>query len=127
MQTYQTALPQAALAYPSSGYGDDLTMAALLLAWATNSGEYYSQAENYYKQYSLSGQDAVFNWDSKTPGLAVLFAQLANAGASFAGNLSSWQTESEGYFDRILDGKSSSSFKTKGASYLFSSTDGWFT
>lgn len=122
MQTYQTAVPQAGLAYSSSGYGDDLTMAALHLAWATNSGDYYSQAESYYTQYSLGGQDAVFNWDSKTPGLAVLFAQLANAGASFAGNLSSWQAQSERYFDRILNGASSSSFKTEGADYLFSST-----
>jgi endoglucanase len=126
MQTYQTVIPQVGLAYPSSGYGDDLAMAALLLAWATNSGEYYSQAESYYDQYSLGGKDAPFNWDSKTPGLAVLFAQLANAGASFASNLSGWQAESERYFDRILNGRSSSSFKTDGVTYLFSSapTDG---
>ena len=99
-------------------------MAALLLARATNSSEYYSQAESYHKQYSLGGQDDVFNWDSKTPGLAVLFAQLANAGTSFASNLSGWQAESERYFDQILNGTSPSSFKTKGASYLFSSTNG---
>lgn len=127
MQTYQTASPQAGLAYPSSGYGDDLAMAALLLAWATNSSEYYSQAESYYMQYSLDGKDGVFNWDSKTPGLAVLFSQLANAGATFASNLSGWQAESERYFDRILDETGSSSFKTKGASYLVSSMDGRFT
>src|SRR5260221_10238688 len=42
MQTYQTATPQVGLAYPSSHYGDDLAMAALLLAWATDSVEYYS-------------------------------------------------------------------------------------
>ena len=122
MQTYQSAVPQAGIAYASSSYGDELAMAALLLAWATNSSDYYSQAENYYKQYSLGGSNAVFNWDSKTPGLPVLFAQLANANVSFAGNLSGWQTESERYFDRILDG-GGPSFKTKGASF-FSSTDG---
>jgi len=88
-------------------------MAALFLAWATNSSDYYSQAETYYAQYSLSGQNEVFNWDSKTPGLAVLFAQLANSGASYAGNLSGWQAESERYFDRILNG-GGPSFKTKG-------------
>ena len=118
-QTYQTAVPQAGLAYASSSYGDDLTMAALFLAWATNSSDYYSQAEAYYKQYSLSGQNNVFNWDSSTPGLAVLFAQMANSGASFAGNLSGWQTESERYFDNILNG-GGPSFKTKGASQAFS-------
>jgi endoglucanase len=113
MQTYQSAAPQAGIAYASSSYGDDLAMAALLLAWATNSGDYYSQAESYYEQYSLGGKDDVFNWDSKTPGLAVLFAQLANAGATFVSNLSGWQAESERYFDRILNG-AGPSFKTKG-------------
>ncbi|KAH9002361.1 family 9 glycosyl hydrolase [Lactarius hatsudake] len=112
-QTYQTAAPQAGIAYPSSSYGDELAMAALLLSWATNSSDYYSQAEGYYKQYSLGGTDSVFNWDSKTPGLAVLFAQLANAGATFAGNLSGWQAEAERYFDRIINGDGPS-FKTKG-------------
>ena len=112
-QTYQTAVPQAGVAYASSSYGDELAMAALLLSWATNSSDYYSQAVGYYKQYSLGGTDSVFNWDSKTPGLAVLFAQLANAGAAFAGNLSSWQAEAERYFDRILNG-GGPSFKTKG-------------
>jgi endoglucanase len=88
-------------------------MAALFLAWATNSSDYYSHAEGYYRQYSLGGTKSVFNWDSKAPGLAVLFSQLANAGATFAGNLSGWQTEAEQYFDRILNG-GGPSFKTKG-------------
>jgi len=44
----------------------------------------------------------------------VLFAQLAAAGASIASNLSGWQAESERYFDGILNGTSSSSFRTKG-------------
>jgi endoglucanase len=92
-------------------------MAALFLAWATNSSDYYSQAETYYAQYSLREKDAVFNWDSKTPGLAVLFAQLANSGANFAGNLSGWQAESERYFDRIVNG-GGPSFKTKGAKFF---------
>jgi endoglucanase len=96
-------------------------MAALLLAWATNSSDYYSHAENYYNQYFLGGSNAIFNWDSKTPGLAVLFAQLANAGASFAGNLSGWQVEAERYFDHILSG-GSPSFKTKGKSFLIDLT-----
>jgi len=119
MQTYQSAVPQAKITYPSSSYGDELTMAALLLAWATNSSDYYSQAENFYNQYSLGGNDTVFNWDSKAPGLPVLFAQLANAGASFAGNLSGWQAESERYFDRILNGGG----KTKGAGFFL--FNGW--
>ncbi|KAH9960515.1 glycoside hydrolase family 9 protein [Russula dissimulans] len=102
-QTYQTAVPQAGSAYTSSSYGDDLAIAALFLAWATNSSDYYSQAGAYYAQYSLGGKDLVFNWDSKTPGLTVLFAQIANSGASFAGNLSGWEAESERFFDRMVN------------------------
>ena len=116
-QTYQTAVSQAGIAYPSSSYGDDLAMAALFLAWATNSSDYYSHAEGYYQQYSLGGTNSVFNWDSKGPALAVLFAQLANSGASFAGNLSGWQAKAEQYFDHIVNG-GGPSFLTKGASLL---------
>ncbi len=94
-QTYQTALPGVQTAYPSSSYDDELAMAALLLAWATNSSDYYSQADGYYRQYFLGVTDSIFNWDSKTPGLAVLFAQLANANVTFAGNLSSWQPSNQ--------------------------------
>jgi endoglucanase len=104
-QTYQTAVPVAGVAYASSSYGDELAMAALMLAWATNSSDFYSQAVGYYQQFGLSNQDTVFNWDSKTPGIAVLSAQLAHAGLSFAGNLSGWQTEAELYFDRIINQK----------------------
>jgi hypothetical protein len=45
----------------------------------------------------------VFNWDSKTPGLAVLFSQLAQTG--LGGNMSKWQAEAERYFDNIVNKK----------------------
>ncbi|KAI0321872.1 family 9 glycosyl hydrolase [Amylostereum chailletii] len=102
-QTYQTAVPAAGEAYASSSYGDDLSIAALFLSWATNSSDLYSASQGFYGQYQLSGSNAVFNWDSKTPGIPVLFAQLAQAGLSFAGNLSEWQGEAERYFDHIVD------------------------
>jgi len=102
--------------YASSLYEDDLVIAVLFLAWATNSSDYHSQAGAYYRQYSLGGKDLVFNWDSKPPGLAVLFAQIANSGASFAGNLMAWQAESERFFDRMVNLQGPYS-KTKGARY----------
>jgi len=119
-RVYQKSVSEVKTTYPSSSYGDELAMAALLLAWATNSSGYYSQAVGYYSQYSLGRTDSVFNWDSKTPGLAVLFAQLANANTTFAGNLSSWQADAEWYFDRILnwDGPSRN---TEGARFHFRS------
>ncbi len=110
---YQNSVPAVTESYASSSYGDELTLAALFLAWATNSTTLYQQAENYYSSFELSGQDGVFNWDSKTPGLAVLFAQIAQSGSSIGSNASEWQEEAERYFDGILnyDGRF---FETRG-------------
>ncbi|KZP24537.1 glycoside hydrolase family 9 protein [Athelia psychrophila] len=99
--TYQTSVPVAGLAYASSSYQDELVIAALWLASAENSTELYSEAEAMYKQYELGGFNGVFNWDSKTPGLAVLFSQLAQAG--LGADQSKWQTEAENYFDNIIN------------------------
>jgi endoglucanase len=104
-KTYQTSVTRAAANYPSTSFGDELSLAALFLSWAENSPALYQQAVAYYQQYKLAGLDSVFNWDSKTPGLAVLFAQIAQSQSGLGGNLSSWQTEAEVYFDRILSHK----------------------
>ncbi|KAI6130517.1 glycoside hydrolase family 9 protein [Pisolithus croceorrhizus] len=100
---YQQSVPQAGVAYPSSGYGDDLAIAALFLSWGLNSTSLYQQAQTYYSQYNLSSYQGVFNWDSKTPGLPILFAQIAQANPSF-GNVSNWQTEAESYLDGVVYG-----------------------
>jgi endoglucanase len=101
--TYQSSVPVVGEAYASSSYQDELTLAALFLASAENSSQRYEEAEGYYKQFELSGYDGVFNWDSKTPGLAVLFSQLAQVG--LGGDMSKWQTEAERYFDNIVNKK----------------------
>ncbi|OJA20892.1 hypothetical protein AZE42_00902 [Rhizopogon vesiculosus] len=102
LRVYQDSVPEAGKAYASSGYGDELAMAALFLSWATNSSSLYQQAQGYWQQYSLSNYNGVFNWDDKTPGLPVLFAQIAQANPSFGGNASTWQTVAEKYFDGIV-------------------------
>ncbi|KAL5530542.1 hypothetical protein ACEPAF_6800 [Sanghuangporus sanghuang] len=111
-QVYQNAVPQAADAYGSSTFGDELTIAALFLAMATNSSDYFSQAETYYNQSKLS-QDDLFNWDSKTPGSAVLFAQMTSSRTNLGGNFSLWQNGVESYFDNIID-ENSRGFVTDG-------------
>jgi endoglucanase len=90
-------------AYASSGYKDELTMAALFLAWADGDSDLFQEAKKYYDSFKLKGQNGVFNWDSKTPGLAVLFAQIANSGSDLTSDTSPWQTESERYFDYIVN------------------------
>ena len=104
-KTYQTSVPQVAAAYSSSGYGDELTMAALLLAWATNSSSLYRDAEDFYTKYELASSNRVFNWDSKTPGVVVLFAQVNQANSSFGGNFTVWRDRAENYFDDIINKK----------------------
>ncbi|KAG2058833.1 glycoside hydrolase family 9 protein [Suillus hirtellus] len=101
---YQHSVPEVGKAYASSGYGDELAIAALFLSWATNSSSLYQQAQGYWQQYSLSSYNGVFNWDNKTPGLPVLFAQIAQANPTFGGNASTWQTVAEKYFDGIVYG-----------------------
>jgi len=104
-KTYQTSAPAVAKSYKSNSYHDELTMAALFLAWATNSTSLYQQAEGYYSKFGLAGGDDVFNWDSKTPGLAILFAQITQSPAGIGGNFANWQKEVERYFDTIINQK----------------------
>ncbi|KAF8076248.1 glycoside hydrolase family 9 protein [Lyophyllum atratum] len=108
-RTYQTSISAIAASYGSSSYGDDLTLAALLLSRATNSSSLFHQAEDHYRNFNLAGQNGVFNWDSKTPGLAVLFAQIIQS-SNLGGNLTAWQAEAERYFDGVVN--------TRGPGYL---------
>ncbi|KAG5637007.1 hypothetical protein H0H81_006107 [Sphagnurus paluster] len=87
-------------------------MAALQLAWATNSTSLFQEAENYYNKFKLGGQNGAFNWDSKTPGLAVLFAQIISS-SDLGGNLASWKAEAERYFDHIINNQGPA-YTTKG-------------
>ncbi|KAF8609652.1 Six-hairpin glycosidase [Ceratobasidium sp. AG-I] len=105
--TFTSTLPSLRNVYPSSGYQDELVLGALMLGAATNSSTLISQAISWYESANLAGSDNVFNWDSKGPGLAIMFAQLASAQSQLFPNsysLSHWQSEAENYFDRILRG-----------------------
>ncbi|KAJ7667863.1 glycoside hydrolase family 9 protein [Mycena polygramma] len=122
-KTYSSSVPQAAASYGSSSYGDELTIAALFLAWANSSSVYYQEAEHYFQQYKLAGQDDVFNWDSKTPGTYVLFAQIAQSSSGIGGNLTTWQAESERYFDAIVNNDSPAYITSDGLLYYPGDSD----
>jgi endoglucanase len=106
---YSDSVPAAASAYGSSRYTDDLCYSALALALATNESQYYQEAYQYYVNYSLTASHEVWNWDSKTPAIYLLFVEAALArpglalGAGLDVNLTGWQTEAEGYLDRIVN------------------------
>ncbi|KAF8165195.1 glycoside hydrolase family 9 protein [Crassisporium funariophilum] len=122
-KTYQTSVPQAAASYGSSGYGDELAIAALFLSWATSSTTLYEEAEAHYKKYSLANSNRVFNWDSKTPGLAVLFSQINQASSTIGGNFSTWQDTAESYFDAIVNNKGPASLTKDGLLYYDGDSD----
>lgn len=62
----------------------------------------------------------MWNWDSKTPAVYVLFVEAAIArpglalGAGLDVNLTGWQTEAEGYFDKIVNNKKRRGSLTRG-------------
>lgn len=107
-------------AYVSSGYQDELALAALSLALATNQSDYYADAYSYYQQYALTSQQKVWNWDSKLPALYVMFAEVSRARPGLAAdagldaNVTGWQKEAEQYFDAIVDDKVKSATMTDG-------------
>ena len=125
MQVYQDAVPQSAEAYASSDYHDELAIAALFLALSetgSNATAYYADAARWYYSSGLgaqldAGSETVFNWDSKTPGIPLLGAQIAhtypNVVSGSNATLKVWQDAVEGYFDVFIS--------MNGRSYL---TDG---
>ncbi|KAG9016351.1 hypothetical protein FRB90_003194, partial [Tulasnella sp. 427] len=124
LQTYSSAISGVDWAYPSSTYEDDQTLAALLLAVATEAASnstgstsspgttpqsYLDSATSLYSSAHLqaSKQDVIMNWDSVTPALPVLLTQISNLGNSNlqpSGGTSQWQSESETYLDRVVAG-----------------------
>ncbi|KAJ7699945.1 Six-hairpin glycosidase-like protein [Mycena rosella] len=128
-KTYQSSVPAVAASYGSSSYGDELTIAALFLAWASGasagdaSATYYQDAQRYFKQYQLNNENDVFNWDSKTPGIYVLFAQIAQSSSGLGGNLTAWQAECERYFDAIVNNDGPAFFTNDGLLYYPGDSD----
>ncbi|TFK29350.1 9 glycosyl hydrolase [Coprinopsis marcescibilis] len=118
-KVYQKSVPEAASAYSSSGFGDELAIAALFLSWGTNDPAMFHAAEDYYTRYKLSESNRVFNWDSKVPGLAVLFSQIAQSRPETGRNLEQWKASAEQYFDDIVN-KKGQSFRTDGGLVFWS-------
>ena len=103
--TYQTSVPALNDSYPSSGYGDNLAIAALWLGLAQNDSTLISQAKAYFDQFQLGTAlpDSVFNWDSTLPGIPILGTQIYQSYPQLGG--SGWQSQAEAYLDRIVSGK----------------------
>ena len=102
--SYQTSVPAVKDSYPSSGYGDDLAIAALWLGLAQNDSTLVGQAKGYFDQFQLDKQlqDSVFNWDSVVPGIPILATQIYQSYPQLGGD--GWQPQVEAYLDRVVSG-----------------------
>lgn len=115
--TYQSSVPVVKDAYPSSGYGDDLSIAALWLGLAQNDSTLISQAKAYFDQFQLGTTlpDSVFNWDSPLPGIPILGTQIYQSYPQLGGE--GWQSQAEAYLDRIVSGKGAGGLTKGGLLY----------
>nr|QDK64602.1 endoglucanase 5 [Ganoderma lucidum] len=130
MQLYQQSVPTAGDAYASSGYMDELAIAAMFLALSetsSNASSYYADSVKWYYSGGLgsmlqAGQETVFNWDSKTPAVPLLGAALANAYPNVVSGsnatLNSWQSAIENYFNVFIN-KKGRSYMTQGGLLYF--------
>nr|CAB3266402.1 endoglucanase 19-like [Phallusia mammillata] len=72
--------------YPSKGYGDEITWAALWLYEATGEVRYLADATSYYKEFELSGKPGEVSWEHKVVPVEVLLARYAaRSGVTTAG------------------------------------------
>lgn len=111
--TYQSSVEVIKDSYPSSGYGDDLAIAALWLGLAQNNSTLILQAQGYYEKFQLDSQlgDSVFN--SVIPGIPILATQIHQSNPQLAGD--GWQPRAEAYLDRLVSGQGGN--MTKGPNY----------
>ncbi|CAG8493287.1 5349_t:CDS:2 [Scutellospora calospora] len=96
---YSISAPQVADAYSSSDYADELVWGALWLYRATNDNSYLNKAVDYYNTNSIV-KKLVFNWDEKSGGCYVLFAQLFQQSGQ---DSSKWKSLAEKYLDSFLN------------------------
>jgi endoglucanase len=128
--TFSNSVPAIGDAYTSNGWGDDLCLAALTLALATNQSSYYREAYTHYLNYpNIPNSQAAWNWDSKIPAIYVLFVETALArpalaiGAGLDVNVTGWRNQTERYLDSIVNQQLTRGYLTRGVSAALYSFD----
>ena len=78
--TYRTSVPVVKNSYPSSGYGDNLSVISLWLGLAQNDSTLIPQAKGYFDQFKLGPTlpDSVFDWVDLLLHLVECLLPLAN-------------------------------------------------
>ncbi|KAK9761619.1 hypothetical protein K7432_013349 [Basidiobolus ranarum] len=113
---YHESVPEVTDFYGSRGFGDELCWGNLWLYKATNDNSYLEKAKTYFTLFKMEGRDFPFNWNQKSPGVYVMFAQLIQGDPGL-----NWRNISEVWFDNVLTG-SNDLEKTKGGLIWFKGT-----
>lgn len=114
-QVYQNSVPAVNDVYPSTDTTDDLIMASVFLAAATNNQSYANLADQLYRSPPNAGQQGfggpfpysqnVMNWDQKSPSLPLLMTQLSLHNSTFNLDYSKYLTDSQVWLDTLISKK----------------------
>ena len=75
---YHRAIPDAENFYKSSGFGDELTWAALWIYYASNDGWFLKKAEEKYEEFALHiNRPFSYFWDDVTIGVNILLSNFS--------------------------------------------------
>src|SRR5581483_7702833 len=97
--TYQTSVPEVNNLYASTAFKDELVWSSLWLYKLTKNATYFDIAADYFKQFQLSGNNDIINWDSKTGAAYILFVQCAIE--LNRNDVDTWKAEAERYLDTV--------------------------
>ncbi|CAI2169163.1 11483_t:CDS:2 [Funneliformis geosporum] len=114
-ETYQTSVKEAVDLYSSNSYKDELVWSSLWLYKLTKDPTYFDNAVNFFKEFKLSGQVDVVNWDDKTCASYILFVQCAIE--LKRNDIDTWKGEAEKFLDAVISPDDPCRF-TKGGLYF---------
>ncbi|KAF2397745.1 Six-hairpin glycosidase [Trichodelitschia bisporula] len=118
-QVYQKATDGVEWAYASSDFVDELVFSSTFLALATGDKTYADYAQQTYKSSGYPVTDGAVNWDQRAPATPFLLAQLALSQPNLGVDFSKYQSDTEGWMDRITGGIMSKTLTTKGGLFWF--------
>lgn len=103
MQRYQDGA-QLGDAYPSTGYYDDLALAATFLGMSDSSATNLQLAKTYWDQGGLSQGDIALDWDSKVAAVPVLMSQVLASSQALSSTQDApfWKSKAEAMLDQVV-------------------------
>ena len=110
---YHRAIPDAENFYKSSGFGDELTWAALWIYYASNDGWFLKKAEEKYAEFALHiNRPFSYFWDDVTIGVNILLSNFATRDPA------QYARKVEDFCDSQMKGGKEAVFTPKGLRYI---------